>query len=175
MLSETSEEAPPIVEGRIGIAGRIIIWLLALLLYGGGLAAWFAAMPVVSPVIHGALSILQMFASHDGDEPVALTIPDESEELDESIEEEAPAPAEPTEEKKSLWDKAFKSWPSIKVVGVMSQQGTQSVMLDKDIVPVGGSIRGISVIQVETGRVLLSYEGEQKWILVGDMTDAEAK
>ena len=180
MMSDSLQEAPPIPARRIGIAGSILIWFLAIAIYGGGLAAWFVSMPVIRPVVDGALSFVRAFSSHTS-ETIPASIADEGDAS--AVVPAKPAPSSASTQqaaaaegqKSSFWGgHSSPSWPSIKVVGVLSKQGKQAVMLDKDIVPIHGSIHDISVIQIEAGRVLLEFENEQKWVLVGDKTDQGA-
>jgi hypothetical protein len=171
-------------DGRPGLGARIAIWTLAVLLYGGGLSLWFAAMPVVRPAVQAALSILYMFKSPamaEG-EPVDLSGAMIGIEEPESAGAVAPEEAPPSEEppaKKSFWgslsdgDSSTEKWPSLKVDGVMTQRGAEGVLLDKNIVPPGSMYRGLKVVRVEPGRALLEFNGRQRWVLVGDLTDAE--
>ena len=186
MAGETSNTLEDVEEGKIGAKGRICIWGLAFLIYGGGMGLWFVSMPVVKPVVQGILSFLYLFSSNDDEISAAYSYddlpPDEDEEVQDEPEAEVPEAVmqEPTRvtTKPSLPAadiKAISPWPSVKVVGVMTKQGKRSVMLGVDIVPVADSTLGMTVAQIDADRVLLEYEGEKKWLRVGDLTDRESR
>ena len=65
-------------------------------------------------------------------------------------------------------------WPYIQVDGVLkaSADSPAKAILSGELVLEGGwSPDGIKVIQVEPKKVLLGFEGAEKWVLVGDRTD----
>lgn len=62
-------------------------------------------------------------------------------------------------------------WPYIEVNGVHGSGETGRAILSGELVPVGNRSReGVEVAEVESGRVLLRFGGEERYILVGDRT-----
>jgi len=181
MLSQASDNLEVVEEGKIGVKGRICIWGLAILVYGSGMALWFGSMPVVKPAVELSLSFLYLFSSHDSETSAPGLYEDAPSLEDEDADEEPEAVApEPTpmpahDSAPPLVVRASSPWPSVKVVGVMTKQGKRSVMLGADIVPVADSTLGMTVGQIDGDRVQLEFEGEKKWLRVGDLTDRESR
>ncbi len=64
-----------------------------------------------------------------------------------------------------------KPWPYVEVNGVHGSGETGRAILSGELVSVGARSReGVEVVEVESGRVLLRFSGEERYILVGDRT-----
>lgn len=68
---------------------------------------------------------------------------------------------------------AAEGWPYLEVNGI--QGGGEGVekkaILSGEVVSIGSaSANGVAVLNIEPGRVLLEYGGQERWILVGDRT-----
>jgi len=62
-------------------------------------------------------------------------------------------------------------WPNVQLDGVLGDgaNGMAKAILSGEIVPEGSvSPDGVEVKTVEQGQVLLGFDGDEKWVLVGD-------
>jgi hypothetical protein len=178
---QPANAAPPPLPGdpaRIGLAGRLIIWALALLLYGGGLGAWFYAVDTVQAMVSGTLrpppapyeastnswwtDLTNMVSGEDDSnsppaEVEAASAPEAG--GGQSAPGVAPGAAP-----------AATDWPRIRVMGSMIQGGQRVAILGNDVVPVGSTHAGLRVVSIEDKRLTLEYRGQAKVFYFGTVT-----
>ena len=179
IATQTLQNDPPAGAPPLGPLAKIVIWILFLLVYGGGMGVWFLGFSFVQSYIdslRGGSSSAEAMGGLEGfgfEGFPGISLEDAVDKAKAEMDAIAPPDSLPASEPsagESSGENADADWPSLTVVGVMVGNGPNSVMLGSEIVPVGSSYKGVKVLEVQKGSVKLECEGDVKWILVGDKT-----
>ena len=179
---------PP--DHEIGSLGKIAVWGLATLLFGGGLVAWFALFGFVERRLGSMSDGLWISASTEGTQALSASSLGAAEVEDlEFISNQLgidsallglpsanPAPdatGVPTVESSTVDAsptlELVEDWPVLELTGVMLGNDDRggSVIVNGILVRVGQKIRGVRVLSVKDNAAQFSYDGRTVWLYSG--------
>lgn len=180
--------APVPREHDIGGLGKTLIWLFSTVIVGGGLAVWFIGFHLVETHLGAITGMLDMdqyedsFQAMSGD---SISAADEedlqfiSQQLGIPPEELGLDPSRSGSSKKYEYDieelqgRTLRlQWPDVRLAGVIEGTETHpaSVILDGVLTRIGGSVRGVKVLDVRDNGAVLEYQGEQQWLFSSQRT-----
>ena len=150
----------------IGTGGKVLIWFLAILIYGGGLSGWFLGIGAVEKKFAHLVPQRQEYHPDYGDPAEKVKLSDF-----EYVkkEEEVPAPVTKSESHSFF---GGTHWPSIKIDGTMAaKEGKGAAILDGTIVPVGLSHKNVTVVSVDKKTVTLRFGDDVQVFATGSSTE----
>jgi hypothetical protein len=136
------------------VAGGLLVVLLA-----AGLAVYIwlrSADPVPAPAPAPAV----VTPAQPADVPVVVVPAEEEPELPPAPEAPAPVPQPPPAPEVP----AAVVWPTFQLQASMQGVGVGSVLIDGEVVPVGGRHRGMLIREITARGVVLEFEGEEQTV-----------